>query len=160
MYLLDANILIEAKDRYYGLDFAPGFWGWLVNARAADRVFSIDAVRQEIDGRQDDLSAWSRSSGSALYLAPRTSIAPHLAHLSAWASSHPQYVETAKREFLASADYILVAQAADLGFTVVTHETSAPHARRRIKIPEACASAGVRYCSPWQVLRSEGARFV
>lgn len=25
MYLLDANVLIEAKNRYYGFDIAPGF---------------------------------------------------------------------------------------------------------------------------------------
>ncbi|PMD04330.1 DUF4411 family protein, partial [Brevibacterium paucivorans] len=26
MYLLDANVLIEAKNRYYAFDIAPGFW--------------------------------------------------------------------------------------------------------------------------------------
>jgi hypothetical protein len=25
-YVLDANIFIEAKQRYYGLDFCPAFW--------------------------------------------------------------------------------------------------------------------------------------
>lgn len=29
MYLLDANVFIEAKNRYYGFDLAPGFWDWL-----------------------------------------------------------------------------------------------------------------------------------
>lgn len=160
MYLLDANILIEAKNRYYGLDFAPGFWDWLVQARTSGRVFSIEAIRQEIDGRQDDLSAWSKNCGSELYLSPRASAAQYLARLSTWATTHTQYTEPAKREFLASADYVLVAQAADLGFTIVTHETPAPNAKKRIKIPEACAAVGVQYCSPWRVLRSEGARFV
>lgn len=160
MYLLDANILIEAKNRYYGLDFAPGFWDWVAQACASGRVFSIEAVREEIDGRKDDLSAWSKNSGSQLYLSPRASAAPHLARLSTWANTHTQYTDPAKREFLASADYFLVAQAADLGFTIVTHETPAPDAKKRIKIPEACAAVGVQYCSPWRVLRSEGARFV
>lgn len=160
MYLLDANILIEANNRYYGLDFAPGFWDWLVGACAAGRVFSIDAVRAEVHSRKDELSDWSRNSGSDLYLTPRSSAAGHLARLSAWANGHARYTETAKRDFLASADYVLVAQAADLGYTIVTHETSSPDAKKRIKIPEACAVLGVRYCSPWQVLRTEGARFV
>ena len=34
LYLFDANILMEANNRYYGLDFAPGFWDvmekWLI----------------------------------------------------------------------------------------------------------------------------------
>ena len=25
-YLLDANVFIEAKNRYYGFDFCPAFW--------------------------------------------------------------------------------------------------------------------------------------
>ena len=160
MYLLDANILIEASNRYYGLDFAPGFWDWLIKARAAGRVYSIDAVRSELHRRQDDLSTWSKTSGAALYLSPRASAGVPLARLAQWANGHAQYTATAKREFLGSADYVLVAQAADLGYTIVTHETPAPNARKRIKIPEACAFLAVAYCSPWQVLRTEGARFV
>lgn len=29
-YLLDANVFIEAKNRYYGFDFCPAFWNWLI----------------------------------------------------------------------------------------------------------------------------------
>lgn len=29
MHLVDANVLIEAKNRYYAFDIAPGFWAWL-----------------------------------------------------------------------------------------------------------------------------------
>lgn len=29
MFLLDANVFIEAKNRYYGFDICPGFWRWL-----------------------------------------------------------------------------------------------------------------------------------
>lgn len=157
MYLVDANILIEAKDRYYGLDFAPGFWEWLVGARRTGRVFSATAVRAEVEKRSDDLAQWSKTLGRDLYLSPRSSIASHLAELARWAREHERYTPSAKREFLASADFQLVAQASDLGFTVVTHETPSPESRKRIKIPEACATLGVRCCTPWEVLRSEGA---
>lgn len=26
-YLLDADVLIQAKNRHYGFDFCPAFWG-------------------------------------------------------------------------------------------------------------------------------------
>ena len=26
MYLIDSNVFIEAKNRYYAFDIAPGFW--------------------------------------------------------------------------------------------------------------------------------------
>ena len=29
-YLLDANVFIQAKNLYYGFDFCPAFWEWLV----------------------------------------------------------------------------------------------------------------------------------
>ena len=29
MFLVDSNVLIEAKNRYYAFDIAPGFWKWL-----------------------------------------------------------------------------------------------------------------------------------
>lgn len=29
-YLLDADVLIRAKNLHYGLDFCPAFWEWLV----------------------------------------------------------------------------------------------------------------------------------
>ncbi len=33
-YLLDANVFIDAKNRYYGFDFCPGFWDWVDLAHA------------------------------------------------------------------------------------------------------------------------------
>ena len=29
-YLLDANVFIQAKNLYYGFDFCPAFWDWLI----------------------------------------------------------------------------------------------------------------------------------
>lgn len=160
MYLLDANILIEAKDRYYGMDFAPGFWDWVLHAHGGSRVFSVDAVRAEVEGRGDELAAWSSGLPNGFYLPPTGETTPHLQQLSQWATSSTQYRQGAKNDFLASADYRLVAQAKELDYIVVTHEKPAPDSKKKIKIPEACDAIGAKYCDPWQVLRSEGARLV
>lgn len=48
MFLIDANILIEAKNRYYAFDIAPGFWVWLNQAHQVGVVCSIEAVRDEL----------------------------------------------------------------------------------------------------------------
>ena len=29
-YLLDADVLIGAKNLHYGFDFCPAFWDWLI----------------------------------------------------------------------------------------------------------------------------------
>jgi hypothetical protein len=43
---------------------------------------------------------------------------------------------------------------------VVTHEVAAPHAIRKVKIPDVCIGLGVKCVTPFEMLRKEGARFV
>ena len=55
-YLLDANVFIQAKSLYYGLDFCPAFWDWLIEANADNTVFSIEKVGDEVAAGADELS--------------------------------------------------------------------------------------------------------
>jgi hypothetical protein len=61
MYLLDANVFIEAKNRYYGFELCPGFWDWLEVAHDGDVVVSIEKVRDELDDGADELTAWAQA---------------------------------------------------------------------------------------------------
>ena len=92
-------------------------------------------------------------------LRPDASDQPSLRQVSEWAVAATQYRQGAAAQFLAAGDYFLVGQALSHGFTVVTHEEPAPEARNRIKIPDACRAVGVRWISPWRMLRDERARF-
>ena len=38
LYLLDANVLIQAHEEYYPLDRIPQFWAWLVEEAVAGHV--------------------------------------------------------------------------------------------------------------------------
>ena len=78
--------------------------------------------------------------------------------MSAWATSQT-YEAGAVSAFLQVADYYLVAQALAHGHTVVTHEIAGT-SRKRIKIPDACIGLGVKCVTPWEMLRTERARFV
>lgn len=60
MYLVDANVLIEAKNRYYAFDIAPGFWDWLDHAHDHSMACSINAVRDELVNGNDELAEWAR----------------------------------------------------------------------------------------------------
>lgn len=40
MFLLDANVFIQAKNLHYGFDFCPAFWSWVDRSHAAGRVSS------------------------------------------------------------------------------------------------------------------------
>ena len=157
-YLLDANVFIQAKNLYYGLDFCPAFWDWLVEGNRAKRVFSIEKVGDEIKAGADELAAWADQRGQDFFLKPVPTILPALASVSAWATSQ-SYEPAAVNTFLQVADYYLVAHALASGYTVVTHEI-ASSTTRRIKIPDACIGLDVKCMTPFEMLRRERARFV
>jgi predicted nucleic acid-binding protein len=157
-YLLDSNIFIQAKNLHYGFDFCPGFWDWLDEAHAAKTVYSIDNVRTELIAGSDELADWARQRPTSFFLTPTAATVPSLQAASVWAST-AGYDPAAVTGFLQVADYYLVAQALEHRYTVVTHEIVA-NTTRRIKIPNACLELGIRYVTPFTMLRSEKARFV
>jgi len=157
-YLLDSDAMIEAKKRWYGLDFCPAYWDWLVQENAAGRVFSIEKVADEIEAGGDELSEWVAARRSVFFLKPDAAVLPALRTVSTWATSHP-HEAAAVNTFLEAADYYLVAQALAHGHTVVTHEIPGT-SRKKIKIPDACIAVGVKCMSPFEMLRVSRARFV
>lgn len=157
-YLLDANVLITAKNLHYGFDFCPAFWDWLEQANAAGTVRSVERVSDELTVRDDDLSEWARNR-PRFFLGLTAEDVRAVAAVNRWANDSPDYDPAAKAEFADAADSFLVAQAAAGGHTVVTHERISD-GRRRIKIPNAAAANGVPWCTPFQMLRAERARFV
>ena len=60
IYLLDANTLIEAKNRYYQMSICPGYWDWLLRANQAGKVHSIRSVRDELQRGNDALAVWAK----------------------------------------------------------------------------------------------------
>lgn len=157
-YLLDANVFIAAKKLHYGLDFCPAFWDWLIAQNGDGHVFSIEKVGDEVLGLGDDLSDWAQERGRGFFLPTDRSIVPSLGVVSTWATSQ-QYEQAAVSTFLQVADYYLVAHAHAGGHTVVTHEVASA-STRKIKIPDACIGIGVKFMTPFEMLRKERARFV
>jgi len=157
-YLLDANVFIQAKNLHYGFDFCPAFWQWLINRNDEHRVFSIEKVGDEIEAGSDELSDWAKPRGSGFFLKPDHPLLPSLGTVSKWATTQT-YEPVAISTFLQVADYYLVAHALAHGHTVVTHETPSD-SRKRIKIPNVCIGVGVKFVTPYEMLRSEQARFV
>lgn len=157
-YLLDTNVFIEAKNRHYGFDFCPAFWDWIDHAHRAGTVFSIDKVAAELGAVDDDLAAWARERPDAFFLEADTALVSSLQVTSSWANG-AGYEPAAVATFLQDADYYLVAHAHAHHHVVVTHEVVA-HSTKKIKIPNACLNVGVRYVTPFEMLRAERARFL
>lgn len=160
-YLLDANVFVTAKNAHYGFDFVPGFWDWLIVNHSAGKICSIDKVGQELLRGHDELADWAKARPAGFFAtSPPARMTPSLISLASWASGTAKdFKLSAVSEFLQSADYYLVAHAAAEGYVVVTHETPEPNSKKRVKIPDACRHLGVPYVNPFDMLRTEQARF-
>lgn len=156
--LLDADVFIRAKNLHYGFDFCPAFWDWLIARNGAGQVFSIEKVGDEVRAVADELSEWALERGAGFFLRPDASVFPALAAVSTWANGQG-YEAAAVSTFLQVADYYLVAQAQAGGHTVVTQEVPSA-STRKIKIPDACIGLGIKCMTPFEMLRTERARFV
>lgn len=157
-YLLDANVFIQAKNLYYGLDFCPAFWDWLIAANTAQKVYSIEKVGDEIAAGGDSLADWAEQRVSGFFLEPDAEMLPALSTVSDWAANQ-KYEAAAVSTFLQVADYYLIAHALAHGYTVVTHEIAAG-TPKKIKIPNVCIGLRIKCMTPFEMLRRERARFV
>lgn len=156
-YLLDANAFIEAKKRYYGLDFCPAYWDWIDREHAAGRVFSIEKIADEIAAGGDDLSRWT-AARSGMFLPLDSKVVASLAKVAEWVKGE-KYTQAAIHAFLQDADYYLVSHAHAYGHIVVTEEIPSI-GLKEVKIPNACIGVGVKFMTPFQMLGKERARFV
>lgn len=159
-YLLDTGIFIEAKRRFYGFDFVPGYWDWLVREANAGTIRSIERVAEEIGAQQDDLAAWAATLPGGFFLRPDSAFSAAFQRVSQWALT-AGFQQAAYNEFLDVADSFLVAQALAGGHTVVTLEKPATTpSRRKIKVPDACAGVGLRCMTPYALMRLQRVRLV
>lgn len=161
VYLLDANVLINAKNTWYSFELVPGFWNWVMREAEQGRLFSIIQVRTELRRVDDQLSRWTRELPDSFWLRDNTpGVTQALGELAKWASDPSrQYRATAIQTFLGSADYYLAAQGKATGHTVVTNETSAPRRGTSIKLPDACNAVSVQVITALDWIRKEATRF-
>jgi hypothetical protein len=162
VYVLDANVLMQAHRLYYAFPICPGFWDCLLQHHQAGRILSIDKVRDEIK-EGDALSQWVQSVLPPSFFAStqKASILGNFATLAGWVQGHAQFMRTAKDEFAQVADGWLVAFAqAHPNHFVVTMEEHAPQARNRVPLPNVCLQFGIAYIDTFTMLKELGGRFV
>lgn len=160
-YLLDANVLISAKNDHYRFGTFPSFWAFLRAQGVAGDVLSIDQIEDELVGVGDELSQWVQACPAGIFLPHRTApVAGAAGRVSQWVNDRARpYTPAAKAQFFGVADYWLVAYALAHQHTVVTHEKPDPNSKRRVKIPDVCAALGVAWVGPFDMLQGLGASF-
>jgi len=157
-YILDANIFIEAKRRYYAFDLCPGFWSSLLRHNSMGNLESIDRVEDELlEG--DDLDVWKKQASGLFASTNIEFVLTAYRDIIQWAQRQERFSDAAKSEFAGGADAWVIAYAKANNATVVTHEMPDPKSRKRIKIPDVCKCFRVKYTNTFDMLRKLGIVF-
>ncbi|MFA6175380.1 MAG: DUF4411 family protein [Phycisphaerae bacterium] len=150
-YILDANIFIEAKRRYYAFDLCPGFWDSLLYHNSKDKLESIDRVKNELS-EGDVLDTWKKEASGLFISTDSEPVATAYRNIMQWTQKQERFSDFAKKEFADDPDAWVVAYAKANNAIVVTHEKPAPMSTK-IKIPDVCKQFNVKYTDTFEMLR-------
>ena len=132
-YCLDANVLIQAWQKYYSPKFCPTYWDVLNELGSQNKIFIAEEVFDEIIRTEDDLSKWLKTSQIPVHNT-NENVAACLKHIYAKDPSHYTLVDNTRNRSLA--DPWIIAHALNVGATVVTKEEKITAINsNRIKIP-------------------------
>jgi len=168
-YVLDANVFIEAKNKYYGFKLCPGFWKALTMLHATKNVFSVDKVRDELvrrthkpDVGPDPLSDWAEKTVPDTFFKKTQdqAVIAAFGRMVTWVNSESQFTSAAKAEFASVADGWLIAHAQVNGLTVVTHEVYDPTSKKKVPVPNVCLEFDVEYVNTFEMLEDLRVKFV
>lgn len=156
-YCLDANVLIQAWQKYYNPKFCPDYWEVLIKLGKQGKIFMPEEVYKEIARTEDDLSQWLKSS--KIPIAKITGpITKCLQDIYLANPVHKNLVDNTKARSLA--DPWVIAHAINENAVVVTKEEKVTAlSSKRIKIPNVCDNMGVRWINDFQFIDEIGIKF-
>jgi len=156
-YCLDANVLIQAWQKYYSPKLCPDYWTVLDQMGKEDRIFLPQMVYEEITKTDDDLALWLKKSNIPEYKIDGP-VTEALKSIYAANSAHQNLVDNTKGRSLA--DPWVIAHAIKEKATVVTKEEKITALNTaKIKIPNVCDNMGVRWINDYQLADEMNIRF-
>lgn len=160
-HLLDANTLIEAKDRYYAMSICPAYWSWLLLQNKALEIGSILPIKEELAKGNDGLTDWVNEHTTLFADVSDAETQTAFGKIAVAVASQSSQMKTgAVEEFLGCADPWLIAKAMTTGAFVVTHEALNPYIKRKFLIPNICQLFNVPYMNTFELLTKLDAQFV
>lgn len=149
-YCLDANVLIQAWQKYYNPKFCPEYWNVLIELGKQCKIFIPEYVYEEIVRTDDDLSKWLKSSGIPVKKITE-GVANCLKSIYSTNPIHVNLVDNTKARSLA--DPWVIAHAMSENATVVTKEEKVTALNsKKIKIPNVCDNMGVRWINDFEFI--------
>jgi hypothetical protein len=153
LYLLDANVLIDANRDYYPIARVPEFWEWLVNQGLQGVVKIPIDMYEEIKEGTDDLADWiKQDTVKAALLYDRTVDVETVNMVVNDGYAHDLTDDELEK---LGRDPFLVAYAIPAEACVVTTEISKPSKKRaNRKLPDVCRNFDIPTINTFQFIRT------
>ncbi len=156
-YCLDANVLIQAWQKYYAPRFCPTYWEVLNTLGKRGVIFLPELVYEEIVRTEDDLSKWVKSSDIEIRKMDE-SVTFCLKHIFDANPIHKHLVDNIRGR--SQADPWVIAHAIKENAIVVTKEKKITAASsKRIRIPNVCDNMGIKCIDDFQMITELGLTF-
>ena len=154
LYLLDANVLIDANRDYYPLGRVPEFWDWLIDRATKQQVkIPLEMYEEILAGNDDELTRWLRDNRDSLLLDEDVdeALVAQVTDRGYAPDMTEEEVERVGRDPFLMA-YALTSPAQR---TVVTTEGSKPKKLRANRhIPDVCDDLGVLHCNTFRFIEA------
>ena len=154
LYLLDANVLIDANRDYYPQERVPEFWEWLVYIGTYGRATIPIEHYEEIRSGKDALAQWAKDADVKTALLFSEPVDEALVAKVAEEGYAKDLTDIEIEKIGRDPFLIAYALSDNNGRCVVTTEVSKPRRRRANRhVPDVCDDFGVRWCNTFAFIR-------
>lgn len=157
IFCIDANILIQAWQKYYSPEFCPSYWEVLNELGKKGSIFIPELVYEEIERGEDDLYDWLKESDI-----PIQKIDGEVTNcLKEIYDSNPKHKFLVSNNGIHSkADPWVIAHAMKENAIVVTKEQKDYIKKQtKIKIPHVCDNMGVEWIDDFEFIKRTNIKF-
>lgn len=155
LYLLDANVLIDANRDYYPIERVPEFWEWLEHVGENGHVKTPLEVYEEVKEGKDSLAKWAKDDEIVSALLSDEEVDVTLVSKVTDEGYAPNLTDDEVEKVGRDPFLIAYALAAAGQRCIVTTEVSRPRRQRANRhLPDVCNDFGVPWCNTFAFVRA------
>ena len=152
IYLLDANVPIDANRDYYPIDRVPQFWEWLVSLGQMGQVKIPREIYEEVTVGNDAVAKWLRENATAMLL--EEAVSPQMSARVIEEGYAPDLTDD-EIETVGKDPFLIAYALADPAErVVVSNEGSKPgRIRANRHVPDVCRDFDIRPINVYSLIR-------
>ena len=154
IYLLDANVLIDANRDYYPIGRVDEYWEWLIYQGEQGYVKIPLEIYEELKKGNDRLAVWAKNSETEKALKLPEEVSIHLVQR-AIKEGYAKDLSDIEIETIGRDPFLIAYALVDpSGRCIVTTEVSKPSKKRQNRhVPDVCKQFGILSVNTYELTR-------